>query len=245
MLDRRDPVAQLARAFEVPGVGGLGHLLLERPQDLIRLAVEKHRRAIDGLHVGRPVDQRDAGRGALVQVVVETDLFVARDALVAFPIRKEPVQQVERAVGRARRGVRTEVAPTVVDDAASGDDPRPFLVGDLEVGIRLAVFQHDVVPGLVALDQLVFEDQRLGRGVGADDVEIGDMPHQLAGLRVCVPRRLEVGANPIAQAHRLADVDDVAVRVPHQVDAGGGGKRAESSRKVRGSRWAHSGKCTA
>jgi hypothetical protein len=60
-----------------------------------------------------------------------------------------------------------------------------------------------------------------------------------------MPRRLEVGANPIAQAHRLADVDDTAVRVPHQVDAGGSGKGAKSSRKVRVSRWAHSVKCTA
>ena len=95
VLDGCDPIAEFARAFEIPGVGGLGHLLLERPQDLIRLTVEKHRRGVDGLHVCWLVNQRDTGRGALVQVVVETDLFIARDALVAFPIRKEPVQQVE------------------------------------------------------------------------------------------------------------------------------------------------------
>jgi hypothetical protein len=102
MFDRRDPVAKLPRALEIPGVGGLCHFFLERAQDLIRLTIEKHCRAVDGLQVRRAVDRRDAWGRALMQVVVETDLFVTGDALVAFSIGKKPVQQVQGAIGRAR-----------------------------------------------------------------------------------------------------------------------------------------------
>ena len=122
-----------------------------------------------------------------MEVVVEADLVVAGDLLLALAVGEEAVEQVERLVGRAGGGVRAEVAAAVVDDAAGRDDARPFLVGDLEVRVRLAVLEHDVVLGQVALDQLVLEDQGLGGGVGADDLEVGDVADQLAGLGV-VPR---------------------------------------------------------
>ncbi len=168
----------------------------------------------------------------MVHVVVEADLIVAGDLLFALPVGEEPVQQIEGFVGLPRRGVGTEVAAAILDNAAGRDDPGPFLVGDLQVGIRLAVFQHDVVLRQVALDQLVFENQRFGRGIGADDLEIDDMRDQLARLRIVPALRLEVGAHAIAQRDRLADVDDAAILVLHQIDAGLGRQRAQSAGKI-------------
>ncbi len=144
---------------------------------------------------------------------------MAGDLLVALAIGEEPVEQVDRLVGRSRRGVGTEVPAAVVDDLAGGDDARPFLVGDPDVGIRLAVFQHDVVLGPVLLDQFVFEDQRFGGGVRADDLEIGDVRDELARFHVLAALRLEVGAHAVAEGNGLAHVDDLAVGVLHQIDA--------------------------
>ena len=200
MLDGGDPVAQLGGALEVPGVGGLLHLLFERGEDLVAAAVEEERRAVDRLHVGLAVDRRDAGRGALVQVVVEADLVVAGDLLLALAVGEEPVEQVERAVGGAGRGVRTEVAAAVVDDPAGRDDARPLLVGDLEVRVRLAVLQHDVVLGLVLL---ISSFSRISASV-AVSVRMTSKSAMWATssrvLRVHAAGRLEVGADAVAQA---------------------------------------------
>jgi hypothetical protein len=168
-----------------------------------------------------------------MHVEVEAEVVVAGDLLVALAIGEEPVQQVDRLVGGPGRGVGSEVLAAVVDDQAGADHPRPLLVGDLDVGVRLAVLQHDVVLGLVLLDQLVLEDQRLGRGVGADHLEVGDVVDQLACLRVAVPRGLKVGADAVAQRHRLADIEDRPGVILHQVDTRRRRQRRQSGSKMR------------
>jgi hypothetical protein len=226
VLHRRDAVAKLGRPFEVPSIGRLVHLHFQGPDNLLRLTVEKERRLLDGPHVRRPVDGRDAGRGALLEVIVETEIVVPRDLLVALPIRKEPIEQVEGSVGRPGRGVRTKVGTAVIENQSSQDDPRPLLVGDLKVGIGLVVLEHDVVLRLVPLDEFVLKDQSLGRRIGPDHLEIGYVAHKFPRLGVVSPRRLEIGAHPVAETDRLADVDDIPALVLHEIDARGRGKRA-------------------
>ena len=81
MPDGRNPVAQLRRALEVPAVRRLLHLLLERREDLVAPPAQEESGGVDGGHVVVVVDGRDAGRGALLHVEVETDLLVAGDLL--------------------------------------------------------------------------------------------------------------------------------------------------------------------
>ncbi len=200
MLDRVDPVAHLGRPLEIPGIGGLLHLFLERSQNLVPSAVQEERGVFDRLQILLLTRFADAGRQALLDVVVEAHFVMPGDFLLALAIRKEPVEQIERFVRRSCRCVGAEVAAAILHDAARRDDARPFLVGDLEVGIRLAVLQHDVVFRLQLFDQLVFENQRFCRRIGADELEIGDMPHQLAGLRILAAQRLEIRAHTVAQA---------------------------------------------
>ena len=72
--------------------------------------------------------------------------------------------------------------------------------------------------GPEALDQLRLEQQRLGLGPGRDD---GHRPrlrdHPLQPLRQ--PRDLGVVGHPVLQRPRLADVEHVAARILHSVDA--------------------------
>ena len=69
------------------------------------------------------------------------------------------------------------------------------------------------------LDQVALQDQRLHLVGGLDELEVGHAADQVGdpgGLRVA---RREIGAQPVAQAERLADVDDLADLVAHEVHA--------------------------
>ena len=78
------------------------------------------------------------------------------------------------------------------------------------------VAQKHVVSGPEALDQLRFEQQRLGLGPRRDDRHRpGLRNHPLQALRQ--PRDLRVIADPALQRPRLADVEHVAARILHPV----------------------------
>jgi hypothetical protein len=83
----------------------------------------------------------------------------------------------------------------------------------------LVVAQHDVEARLVLLDELVLEEQRLLLGVRQQHLEVAEDVvedlHESArvGLR-------EVRPHTGPEVHRLADVDDLAGLVPHEVAAG-------------------------
>jgi hypothetical protein len=119
-----------------------------------------------------------------VHVVVEANVVVTGDAFVTLTVGEQAIEQVDRLVGVAGRGIRAEIAPAVVHHAAGDDDPGPCFVGDLDVRVGLAVLEQDVVLRLVLLDQLILKDQRLGRRVSANDLEIRDMADQLTRFGV-------------------------------------------------------------
>ena len=76
-----------------------------------------------------------------------------------------------------------------------------------------------VVGRAVALDELRLEEERLGLGVGGDDLHaarLGD--HALEALGEA--RDLGVVGDAVAERPRLADIEDVALGVGHAIDAG-------------------------
>ena len=68
----------------------------------------------------------------------------------------------------------------------------------------------------MALDQLVFQDQRFQLGVGDDPFQVSDLAHEAPRLGVAIG--LEIRPNAVAQHHRLADVDHGAVGRTVNVD---------------------------
>ena len=77
-------------------------------------------------------------------------------------------------------------------------------------GKALVVAQHDVVARLVLLDEVVFEQQRLGLGVGERDLDARDVPDQRLHLGVDVAGE-EVVADAVAQVARLAHVQQLGL----------------------------------
>ena len=103
------------------------------------------------------------------------------------------------------------------------------LGGDQDVGEALVVAQQHVEARLQPLDQVGFEQQRFGLGLGADELHVaGGCDHALDadveafGAGVVGDARLEAAG--------LADIDDLARRIEHAVDARGGGQGLDEVR---------------
>ena len=177
--------------------------------------------------VGVLRDRLDARALAALDVIEQTRPLerplAVPDVDRAGPEREQPTDQVHRLVDARRRGVRPEVATAVVDQLAGPLHPREVVAErDLDVRVALVVLEPDVEARSVALDQVGFEEERLGDRIGLGHLDVDDPvddrtdPVDLA-RRDCL---LPVRADAVAQALRLADVDDVAALVLHQVDAG-------------------------
>jgi hypothetical protein len=69
------------------------------------------------------------------------------------------------------------------------------------------------------------QDEGLLSRVGDDELEVGALLNQAADLGLEAVGRAEVGADAAAQVGRLAHVDDLALAVAHDIDAGAIGKR--------------------
>jgi hypothetical protein len=106
------------------------------------------------------------------------------------------------------------------------DARKGMILAQQDEGEAFVVAQQHVVGRAEALDQLRFEQQRLGLGVGGDDGHrAGLRDHPLQPLRQ--PRDLRVVGDPVLQRPRLADVEHVAARILHPVDAGAHRKRLQ------------------
>ena len=91
--------------------------------------------------------------------------------------------------------------------------------GDDDIRKRFVVPQQDVKARPQALDQVGLEQQRLGLGAGDDEFQRpGRRDHALnAGVE---PGRPRVGTNAVPDILCLADIEHVAARIDHAVDAG-------------------------
>ena len=226
-LDRPDLVAQDGGPLVVGPLGGARHLGAEGLDQGLLATLEEELDLLDVLPVVVLGDGRDARALAALDVIQEARTLEGADAVLdvdrAGPEREEPADQVHQFVDARRRGVRPEVAAAVVDQLARPLDPRELVAeGDLDVRVALVVLEPDVEARPVALDQVGFEQQGLRDRVGLGHLDVDDPVDDAADAVDLAARRLllPVRADATAQALRLADVDDVAARVLHEIDAG-------------------------
>ena len=103
-----------------------------------------------------------------------------------------------------------------------GNLRKRMILGQNQPGIGLVVAQHDVEARLQLLDQVGFQQQRFGFGVGGDDFHRHGFRHH-AAQTFRQAADLGVGMDPAFQAARLADVQRVALRIQHAIDPRVGG----------------------
>ena len=84
-------------------------------------------------------------------------------------------------------------------------------------GVALVVLEQDVVFGFVQLDERVFEHERLKLGLHDNDIEIRNVRDHGRHLRQVLAAK--IARDAVFERFRLADVDDLAVLVEHDVHA--------------------------
>ena len=118
------------------------------------------------------VDPADAGRRAALDLVEQAGPGARREHRIRAAAQQErPLQRRQRAVDRPGRGERPEVVAGRRLRAAMLEHARKGMVaGDEDAGKRLVVAQQDVVARPQPLDQVGLEQQRLGLGMGGDEL---------------------------------------------------------------------------
>ena len=219
---------------------GVGvHLATQLGRDRLLLAVQEvddlpDRGAVVGLR-----DGLDARALASVDVVEQArpleHALALGDVEVAGAEREDLAQQLQRLVDARGRCVRAEVAAAVAHQAPRPDDAREVLAQrDLHERVALVVAQPDVEPRAMLLDQVRLEQVRLADRVGDDVIDVRDLGHHADDASVLRPARAEVGAHAAPQRVRLADVQDPAGGVLHEVHARAGRKPAQHGTQLIG-----------
>ncbi len=94
-----------------------------------------------------------------------------------------------------------------------------MIFGEHDPGVGFIVAQDDVEARLEFFDQIGFEQQGFGFGVGGDDFEAaGFADHAAQALGQAGD--LRVGGDAFFQAAGFADIEGVAFGIEHPVDAG-------------------------
>ncbi len=223
---RLQPVAQHRRLFEVE----IGRRRLHRLAQLRlhpgRFAHQEIARIADQLGIARLVDAIDARRRTTADLIEQTGPVAAVVKPVGARSQQEQLlQRIQRLAHLPRARERPEIIALHPPRAAMQLHPRKIMIAaQQDVGKALIVAQQDVVGGPEPLDQLRLQQQRLGLVIGRHHrhaARLRDHPpqpvRQLGGLGI-------VG-DAVLQRPRLADIQHVAARILHPVDAGPRGQR--------------------
>ena len=213
-----DLIAEQRGALELEVLGRSLHPSGQLRQHELAVPLQEGAQPGDDLPVAFSVHRADARAGAALDVIVEARLgVVAGDLAGAVQVREHAAQNIQRLAHGVGGGKWAIVAAAVPLHAPNDADLGEILVPvQLDVGVGFVVLEPHVEPRPVALDQLIFQDQRFQLGVGDDPFQVGDLAHQPP--RLGIPVGLEVRADAVAQHHRLADVDHLPVGRMVEVD---------------------------
>ena len=141
-------------------------------------------------------------------MVVKADLGRRIGTLAEW---ENPIQKSLDLIGCPHVWIWTEIEATILFDLARDDETRIALIGNLDEGIGLIVLEHDIVLGLVLLDEVDLKKQGLNIGLSDDKLKIHNLRYQRFCLGIVAPS--EIGPHPIAKIFGLPHIDDGSVLV--------------------------------
>ena len=125
--------------------------------------------------------------------------------------RENPIQKSLNLIGCPYVWIRAEIEPAIFFDLARDDEARIALIGNLDEGIGLIVLEHDIVLGLVLLDEVDLKKQGLNIGLGDDKLKIHNLRYQRFRLGIVAPSK--IGPHPIAKILGLPHIDDGTILI--------------------------------
>ena len=164
--------------------GRLAHPLVERLLDVAVAPGEEVDDRLDVLAIRLLRDVADAGGLAALDVVVEAGAARGASGLraVAGAVHEDLAEQVERLADALGVAEGAEVDAILPVPLAREVNPWKILVeADPDVRVGLVVTQPDVEDGPVALDELLLGEQRLGLGLGRDELDVRDLGDHVRG----------------------------------------------------------------
>ena len=220
MGEAPDAVAQRRRPFEFQPFGGLLHLRRQALLDRGDPAREVFLRLPHQVRIARFVDALHAGGGAALDLEQQAGPGAAVEHRVAAGAQQEDaLQRRQRLVHRPGGSEGAPVARALATfPAVLGDLGIGMVLRQDQPGIGFVVAQDDVEARPQALDQIGFEQQRLGLGGGGHDLQAAGLEHHPAQA-FGQAGQLGIGRHPPLQAARLADIERIALRIEHPVDA--------------------------
>jgi hypothetical protein len=219
LRQRPDAVAQRGGALELHRGRRFGHLRGERRLHVRRLALEEAFGILDSAAVVGLGDVAHAGRAAALDLVEKAGPRPAFEGGIRAVAQEEHLLElVQRPVDRACGGERPVVVPLLLPPPVLLDLREGVVAVTRMFGKRLVVAQQHVVARLQLLDEVLFEQQRLGLGPCREEHHrrgVADHPFD--------PRRVVTGPgivrHPRLQVPRLSDVEHRPLPVEHAVDA--------------------------
>ena len=213
------PVAQHCGDLEIHGLGGGGHRGAELFLGVLGLARQKGAGILDQFGIGIGADAVDTGRRTALDLVEQARPgAVGKKTVGARTQQKHLLQGVQGLVDRAGAGERAVIARLADARAAMLADARKAMVlAQHDEGETFVVAQQNIVGRAVALDELCFEQQRLGFGIGRYDGHVAGLRHH-ALQPPRQPVDLDIIADAILQRSRLADIQHIAAGIGHPVD---------------------------
>ena len=141
-------------------------------------------------------------------MVVKADLRRRIGTLAEW---ENSIQKSLDLIGRPYIRIGTEIEPAILFDLARDNHTRIALIGNLDEGIGLIILEHDIVFGLVLLDEVNLKKQGLNIGLGDDKLKIHNLRYQRFRLGIVAPS--EIGPHPVAKILGLPHIDDGTVLV--------------------------------
>ena len=111
--------------------------------------------------------------------------------------KENPIQEPFDLISSPHIWIGTKIETTVLFDLARDDEARIALIGNLDEGIGLVVLEHDIVLGLVLLDEVDLKKQGLNIGLSDDKLKIHNLRYQRFRLGIVAPSK--IGPHPIAK----------------------------------------------
>ena len=245
----RHLVAQLCGLFKLQLLRVGHHARLEAAHHVLRLAAQK---ALGIGHVLRIVGWLNvphAGAGAALDLVQQAGpCAVGEYRVLAGAQAEHLLHQQNRFLHRPRARVRAEVAVLFFHRTAVVRNPRKLSwlrgagghrgicrrqvpghrrrSGHLQVGVALVVPEQNVVLRVQRLDEVVFQQERLGLGAHYGGLHTGNLADHVADTGAAMVL-LEVAADPLFQADGFAHIQHLPLGIEIPVDAGQGGQRSD------------------